>query len=133
LTGAQQIAFQNSFESAEAFDEWMNEVQEVTQTNPWENGEKKPSDYTWEEFNALTGAQQIAFQNSFESVEAFDEWLQEAQFGDTDNPWENGGKQPKDYTWKEFEALTPAQQMAFQRSFGSIEEFEKWLTANQPQ
>ena len=142
LTAGQQIAFQNSFASPEAFDEWLQKAQSgqsgASPANPWEAaGAKQPADYTWAEFEALTAGQQIAFQNSFSSIEAFDEWLQEAQSAGSSseqtNPWEaEGAKQPADYTWAEFEALTAGQQMAFQNSFGSIEEFDKWLTANEP-
>ena len=133
LTPAQQVAFQNTFESFEDFEAWMEKAQMLSVDKPWENGGKQPKDYTWAEFEALTPAQQIAFQNSFGSTAAFEAWMEKAQFGSTGNPWENGGKQPKDYTWAEFEALTPAQQIAFQNSFGSMEEFDKWLTKNQPQ
>ncbi len=133
LTAAQQMAFQNSFGNVEAFDAWLQKTQgsESVETDlPWENGGKRPTDYTWAEFEALTAGQQMAFQNSFGSVEAFDSWLQKAQGSEsveTDLPWENGGKQPAEYTWAEFEALTAGQQMAFQKSFGNIEAFDAWL------
>ena len=95
---------------------------------PWEDGGKQPSEYTWEEFEALEGGQQIAFQDSFGSFEIFDEWMQEARFGTEKKPWdEKGAKQPSEYTWEEFEALSPAQQMAFQKSFESIEKFDEWM------
>ena len=42
------------------------------------------------------------------------------------SPWENGGKQPEDYTWEEFEALSDEQQMAFQNSFEDNKDFENW-------
>lgn len=137
LTSAQQIAFQNSFGGAEAFNQWLQKVRpsepEAETDLPWKNGGKQPSSYTYAEFEALTPAQQIAFQNSFGSMEKFDQWLQKVQYEEPDLPWKNGGKQPKDYTYAEFEALTPAQQMAFQNSFGSIEAFDQWLTANTTQ
>lgn len=41
-------------------------------------------------------------------------------------PWENGGKQPIEYTWEEFEKLSGEQQEIFVESFDSAEEFEKW-------
>ncbi len=134
LEGGQQIAFQNSFESFEEFDKWMQEAQFGTEKNPWdEKGAKQPSEYTWEEFEALSAAQQMMFQNSFESFEEFDKWMQEAQSGTEKNPWdEKGAKQPSEYTWEEFEALSAAQQMAFQNSFESLEEFDKWLIVNNP-
>ena len=93
-------------------------TQPVATGNPWENGGKQPVEYTYEEFLALTPGQQMAFQNSFGSLEAFDEWLQNAQGMVTEElPWENGGKQPSEFTYAEFEALSPAQQIAFQKSF----------------
>ncbi len=134
LTAAQQMAFQQSFGSLDAFDAWLHKAQDDASEHldlPWENGGKQPSQYTYAEFERLTAAQQMAFQQSFSSVEAFDAWLQKAQ-GDggddtTDLPWENGGKQPSQYTYAEFERLNAAQQMAFQQSFGSMEAFDAWL------
>lgn len=43
-------------------------------------------------------------------------------------PWEKGGKAPVEYSWEEFIALDGALQIKFQNSFGSDEEFEKWMT-----
>lgn len=101
---------------------------------PWdERGAKQPSDYTWEEFEALSGEQQIEFQKSFGKEEKFEEWMDEAQMIKVVCPWdEKGAKQPKDYTWEEFEALSAEQQIVFQQSFRNIKDFDKWLTANQP-
>ncbi len=42
---------------------------------PWENGGKAPSEYTWEEFLALSGEEQMAFQNAFGSSEDFEAWM----------------------------------------------------------
>ena len=134
MTPAEQMKFQNSFASIEEFDKWLQKAQFGEQKNPWdEAGAKQPSEYTWAEFEALSAAQQMAFQNSFESIEEFDKWLQKAQFGEQKNPWdEAGAKQPFEYTWTEFEALTPGQQIAFQNSFCSAEAFLEWLMANEP-
>lgn len=44
-----------------------------------------------------------------------------------DFPWEKAGaKQPKDYTWKEYEALTEDQQNAFFDMFESHQAFDAW-------
>lgn len=128
LSAEQQMAFQSSFDSPDDFEVWFDNAQPVVKM-PWENGGKQPKDYTWEEFEALTAEQQMAFQNSFDSIESFDAWLQKAQgSGDsTSIPWENGGKQPDQYTWAEFEALSAELQMIFQNSFENFEEFEAWL------
>ncbi len=124
----QQIAFQQSFSDIAAFDEWLQGTQNTVEENPWDKGGKKPSEYTLEEFEKLTPGQQIAFQKSFGSVDAFEAWRQQFLRDEIDLPWEEeGAKQPKDYTKKEFEALTPGQQIAFQKTFASSEEFMQWL------
>ena len=135
LDAGQQMAFQNYFGDLDLFDEWMQNAQSSNPGSdsyiPWENGGKQPSEYTWAEFEALTPGQQMAFQNSFGSFELFDAWMQKAQNSDPGSdmyiPWENGGKQPSEYTWDEFEALDPGLQMAFQNSFGNYELFEAWM------
>lgn len=135
LSGELQMAFQQSFESYDAFEAWMQDAQHQAAMDqlelPWENGGKQPSEYTWAEFEALSGELQMAFQNSFESDNDFDVWMQEAQHREqmegVELPWENGGKQPEDYTWAEFEALTAEEQMMFQNSFESLDAFEEWM------
>lgn len=132
LTAGQQMAFQNSFKNLDAFDAWMQKAQGKTKEYPWEQGGKQPEEYTWVEFEALSGEEQMAFQNAFDSSDGFDKWLQRVQQDALNLPWENGGKQPKDYTWAEFESLTGEQQMAFQNSFGSFEAFDEWLRRVNP-
>ena len=61
----------------DGFAQWMNHAQQPTQPPemPWEvAGAKQPEDYTWEDFEALTVAQQIAFQNYLGEA-AFETWL----------------------------------------------------------
>ena len=127
MTPEEQIAFQNSFSSAEAFDAWLEQAQAATPQMPWETGGKAPIDYTWEEFEALSAQEQIAFQNSFDDLTAFNDWLVKAQSSVVELPWNDGGKQPEDYTWEEFEALSPEQQLAFQNSFEDVEAFDAWM------
>ena len=130
-----QIAFQFAFDSSITFDEWMNRVQatEPEQIDcPWDQpGAKQPPDYTWEEFLALSAGQQHAFQFAFDSTDAFDAWLNRALSAEPEQierPWEQpGAKQPNDYTWDEFLALSPDMQIAFQRAFGSSANFEAWM------
>ena len=132
LTGEEQMAFQNAL-GAEAFEAWLNQAQNPVEPDPWDQpGAKQPEAYTWEEFEALTGEQQMAFQNAM-GADAFEAWLNRAQNPPTANPWDHpGAKQPKDYTWAEFEALTGEQQMAFQSSFARFEDFEAWLQRVNP-
>lgn len=132
LTAFQQMEFQYSFESEESFGTWMNDAQEEEiEEMPWDDGGKKPNEYTWEEFNALTGAQQIAFQRSFESVELFEHWMMKSQ-GYEELPWESGGKSPSEYTWDEFNSLNEYQQMEFQKAFEDENEFQMWMDTVNP-
>jgi hypothetical protein len=132
LTDYQKKAFVDSFGSEAKYKDWLNKAQ-ATQNDstklPWENGGKQPSEYTLEEFEALTDYQKKAFVDSFGSEAAFERWLSQAQEPENDDeqlPWENGGKQPSEYTLEEFEALTDYQKKAFVDSFGSEAAFERW-------
>ena len=107
-----------------------------TVTIPAVSDGKQPSENTWEEYQAMTEEEQLEFQNKFGSQEVFEAWLDAAMLADTeqelaDAPWKNGGKQPSEYTWEEFEALSGPQQIAFQNVLGQ-EAFEAWLTENMP-
>ncbi len=133
LTAQQQILFQNSFDSIDEFDRWLTQAQPEETVPAIDTGDKALSDYTWEEFEAMTAAEQMSFQNSFESLEDFDRWMQDARSEASNLPWDNGGKRPEDYTWAEFEALAPDQQIIFQSSFAEENGFELWLEANMPQ
>lgn len=130
LTPEQQMAFQDTL-GAEEFDEWMNRVQNQNVTNPWEKaGAKQPEEYTWEAFEVLTPAQQMAFQDAL-GADGFEIWMNQAQIQEEVNPWDkSGAKKPEDYTWEEFEALNPAQKMAFQNDLGP-EAFDTWLAKNE--
>lgn len=130
LTDLQKDAFFESFESIELFDKWLNKAK-GNDSLSWTDEEKDPSEYTWEEFEVLNEEQQAEFQKSFKDPLDFEEWLIKAQ-ENAILPWENGGKAPSEYSWKEFEALSDFLKDAFFESFGSIAEFDKWLKANEP-
>lgn len=127
MTPDRQIEFQNSFSSMEKFTEWLDMVTNTTVYLPWENGGKKPRDYTYDEYEALTVDQQIAFQESFESFDLFTEWLDRATGVQSEFPWEIEGKLPEDYTFEEFNALSVDLQIAFQESFATFDDFSAWL------
>ena len=134
LTIAQQVAFQNHL-GEKGFQTWLDKIQKELNKNPWEKpGAKQPEDYTFADYEALTAAQQMAFQKHL-GAEGFEAWLNKVQGQEQPaaNPWEvPGAKQPADYTWAEFEALTAAQQMAFQNYLGEAG-FEAWLNKVQDQ
>ena len=148
LTYDEQQAFINWFPSNAAFRRWFEKVTEAEEEKsedkpedetppanyPWEEtGAKQPNEYSWTEYEALTDNQKQAFENTFDSTEAFDTWLEQAHedfFDSLDLPWKNGGKQPSEYTYAEYEALTTIQQVAFQNHLGS-DVFEDWLKKTQ--
>lgn len=97
---------------------------------PWEYDGKDPEDYTWDEYENLSTAEQEAFFESFDSVKAFERWMDKVLEA-LELPWENGGKQPEDYSWEEYEALSADQQEAFKESFFSDASFRAWKTRAQ--
>lgn len=134
LSEEQQVAFQDHMGET-AFTAWMNEAQNVPAINPWDRpGAKQPKDYTWEAFNALTGEQQVAFQDHL-GRQGFENWMKKAKESSAEKPvlypWDKAGaKQPADYTWEEFSALSGTEQVAFQKQMGKA--FEGWLSSHQP-
>jgi hypothetical protein len=125
LTNKQQAAFAEHL-GASGYQAWLNRVQgQKEAVYPWEKpGAKQPADYTWEEYEALTKAQQKAFRDHLGSS-GFEAWLEKVQ--EEENPWEEeGAKQPEDYTWDEYNALTAAQKTAFQEYLGA-DGFVAWL------
>ena len=134
MTADEQIEFQKKFGSREVFEAWMENAmkEDVLAECPWEEpGAKQPEEYTWAEFEALSGAEQIAFQNAL-GQEAFEAWMEAAQNRSGAYPWEEpGAKEPEEYTWAEFEALSGEHQIAFQRVMG-VEAFEAWMNRVNP-
>ena len=130
LSPALQELFFDWFDTAEDFDAWQKRAQNDggAADAPWANGGKQPDEYTWAEFQALSAEDQELFFQWFESAEDFAVWQQQAQNdgGIADAPWANGGKQPDEYTWKEFESLSPALQELFFDWFETAEDFAAW-------
>ena len=138
-------AFFESFDSIEAFDLWLNSVntEVVTEGTDSSTAElplaKAPDEYTWEEYDALSAEEKDLFYESFPEADAFERWLSFAKPQDSRNedlssdtsdepsPWNMTGKMPGEFTWEEFEQLTPEQQEAFFLSFDSAEAFEEWM------
>ena len=56
------------------YEEWSNKAK-GKERYPWEAGGKKPSEYTWDEFNSLNGEQQEAFVDWFASADEFEVWM----------------------------------------------------------
>ena len=136
LSAEHQELFFEWFDSAEEFIAWQKKAQNGVGAVgvPWENGGKQPNEYTWEEFEALSAEYQEVFFEWFDSPEAFAAWQEQAQRegGAVGVPWENGGKQPNEYTWEEFEALSAEYQEMFFEWFDSPDDFQEWMNQVKP-
>ena len=138
LSLEEQDAFFQQFQSAEDFEKWMEEAKQGETTNPdlvWDKSGKLPSEYTWEEYEALANEEKDAFYLWFESEDAFERWMEAAKPAETTTPeqvWDKPGKLPSEYTWKEYEALTNEEKDAFYLWFDSADAFERWMEAVKP-
>lgn len=132
LSFQEQEAFFLWFDSTKTFEEWMESVKPVeTITSPseWDYA-RKPNEYTWEEYQALSPQEQEAFYLWFSSTEAFEAWMRSVNEVDTTAPaidWDKAEKKPNEYTWEEYQALSPQDQDSFFLWFESTEAFEAWM------
>ena len=132
LSAEDRDAFFNWFASKEAFEDWKDAVEPVENIviAKWNEAEKQPSEYTWEEYEALDAKRQEAFYQWFESTEDFEKWMKTVKPEEKlvpDLNWKNVGRLPNEYTWKEYQALSLEEQDAFFLWFGSVEAFETWM------
>lgn len=139
LTAEKKEAFYLWFETEDAFESWKEKAQ-PNETEPpaidWDDSEKKPNEYTWEEYQALTPEEQDAFYLWFASKENFETWVNQVKPQEetpTTPTWDLSGKKPDEYTWEEYQALSPEQQDAFYLWFASRESFETWMNQVKPQ
>ena len=143
-------AFFEAFGSVEAFDEWLAVVngdtvkEEFAQADPTLPTEKRPEEYTWLEYESLTADEKDLFFESFDSPEAFGKWYNGAnpqrpqmeilpEDQSETNLLDTANKPIEEYTWEEFEQLTPEQQEEFFLSFVSPDAFEAWMLQAQQQ
>lgn len=127
LDPEEQSNFIGSFENPESFDEWLMENGEgEVILYLWDVEGRLPSEYTWEEYENLNEVEKAAFRESFLTEEEFEFW-KNSVYGAGERPWEEEEKDVSEYTWEEFDALTPAQQEEFLSSFETPEALEEWL------
>ena len=127
LDPEEQSDFIGSFENAESFDEWLMENgEDEVILYPWDAEGRLPEEYTWEEYENLNAVEKQAFRESFLTEEEFELW-KDSVYGAEERPWEEEEKDVSEYTWEEFDALTPAQQEEFLSSFETPEALEEWL------
>lgn len=138
LSYEEQDAFFLWFGSANAFEAWMEAVKPPESTEPapnWNKPGKKPSEYTWEEYQNLSQKDQDAFFLWFDSTDAFEAWMNSVKPTENTEPnleWDKPGKTPDAYTWEEYQALSPEEKDAFFLWFGSTDAFEAWMESVEP-
>ena len=103
--------------------------------------QKKPEEYTWEEYCALPADEQVLFPDRFESMDAFNAWYSRVNPVQTPPQTTPGtqqtptidlqGKRPEELTWQEYESLTPDQQAIFPDLFASMDAFYAWMNKAQ--
>ena len=138
LSAEKRDAFIQWFDSTDAFEAWRQAVRPNDNTvfdKTWDKSGRQPNEYTWEEYQALKSEDQEAFYQWFGSVYAFEAWMDAAKPDESTSYgliWNKSGKQPNEYTWEEYEALSPEDQEAFYQWFGSVGSFEAWMEAAKP-
>lgn len=138
MSAREQDEFYQCFDSMEAFEAWLESVMPEETTEPllmWDRPGKQPDTYTWEEYQELSPEYQDAFFRWFISKGAFEAWMNKAQSAQETTPvlkWDKPGKEPSEYTWEEYQELTPEEQDAFFQWFGSVASFEAWMESVKP-
>jgi hypothetical protein len=138
MSAKEQDQLFQRFDSTEDFEAWKESVQpQVTEPDfQWNEPEKLPVEHSWEEYSALTEEQKEAFFQWFDSKDAFESWMGDAKPEETTATlpsWEEQEKAPDEYSWDEYQALSPEDQDAFYLWFGSKDAFESWMEAAKPQ
>ena len=96
-----------------------------------------PEEYTWEQYQAMMPEEKMLFPDNFESMDAFNAWydrVQPTEPVDTNGPTVNlPGKNAEEFTWEEYQALTPEEQMLFPDYFESMDAYHVWYERVKPQ
>ena len=130
-----QDAFSLWFGAADQFEKWVESVKPEETTEPlpsWNKPGKPPNEYTWEEYQMLSLQEQDAFYLWFGSVDRFEQWRDSVKPSETTEPtptWNKPGKTPDEYTWEEYQKLSPEEQDAFFMWFENVTAFEAWMEA----
>lgn len=156
LSPEEQLLFPDRFESMEEFNKWLNRVQgnatetagtkpvkvESVETAPIPTivlEDRDPSDFTWEEYQALTPEQQMVFPDVFDSMESFNAWMNRVKPNSATKEslpdsldMDLADKKAEDYTWEDYLTLSMEQQMLFPDYFEKYEDFEVWWKKNCP-
>ena len=147
LSPEEQAIFPDCFGSMDEFKKWFDKAQkEVLMQGNTTNfpkidlGEKKPEDFTWKDYMALSLEEQAIFPDCFGNMDEFKKWFDKAQKEtlmqeNTTNFIEIdlGEKKAEDFTWEDYKKLTIEEQMLFPDCFESYEDFKDWYSRNNPE
>ncbi len=139
LTPEEQAVFPDYFDSYDEYIKWYDDVyediskyEEISINDDFLNG-KYPEHFTWEEYQALTSEEQAMFPDCFYSLDEYKRWYESVQ-EDISNYEEISinddflnGRNPEDFTWEEYEALTTEEQAMFPDYFDSYDEYLQWM------
>lgn len=130
LTDLEKEAFYLWFLDQADFESWLENARpkETDPQNSWESlSAKQPDEYTWEEYQKLSPQEQDAFYLWFASREAFEAWMKAVKPTETNPTAPTWDKKPDEYTWAEYQSLSPEEQDAFYLWFKSEDAFEAWV------
>lgn len=154
LPPEEQVLFPDNFASMEDFYNWMDAVKptepptEATTeaTDPTEPpptidiSNKDPEDFTWADYQALPMDLQALFPDYFENMDAFYAWYNRVNpNGSAVEPDTEPTEEievilhPEQYTWEQYKALPPEQQMLFPDYFESYDDFKAWWERENPE
>ncbi len=129
LSDSQKEQFCQWLSSRGMFDDWYdaNAVSSL-ESCPWlAEGSKTPDQYSAEEYDELTELQKEAFYLWLNEHELFDSWYENAFLETQTYPWEiYGAKRPNDYSWSEYQSLSPDAQEAFCRWLNENNLYDSW-------
>lgn len=147
MTSEEKLAFQKSFGDMDEYKKWYEDQQA---SNEDENvllrldlNERNPEDYTWEEYQELTPEEKAVFPDCFKDMNAYNEWydknkednedkeeFESDEAEDSSVSIDLNGKNPKDYTWEEYQKLAPEEKAVFPDCFKDMNAYNEWYEKN---
>lgn len=147
LSAKEKAIFPDKFNSMEEYNEWYSKVSSTANPDNFGNNDneqvieatdindkgKKVSDYTWEDYQKLSDDEKAVFPDYFESMNAYKEWYKKAKEEvEGKIKIDLGGKDAKEFTWKDYEKLSLDEKAVFPDYFESMDEYYKWYESVEP-
>ena len=100
------------------------------------NEVKNPQKITWEQYQQLSPEEQAYFPDNFENMDEYNAWYEKNNPNDQKSDIDQTevkipiidlqGKSPLEWTWEEYQELSPEEQAYFPDYFESFEEYQLW-------